>query len=391
VVGGPIQGLQINNIRGTNTCNWPDLESVQGTFDFTTCDSFVNGVAGLEGLVNFAYTASWAAVSGSCGSGSGGLPVADPQNTYDAAYAYATRYKAAPFNLKFIQIANEPTQAAGFFCGTDSQFVNTYFAPAAQAICDAGMYVVAPTWPASNSDSTMSELKNDVLNVAATSSGEWQGKTSVSLTDYIDIHYLGVVEWQTLWASYGPSGSNQVRGLWQSEVGYTSGTGSVSKLYVPALWWALSPTGGDWQDSSDPDKFKLFWYADTCGANCLSDGTTLSENGQEYLALQTIFGNSSLSTFTNFTGVPQGGPDGCTNCSFGFQIGNSGKVMVAVFGSGTASSTIQVSGFASAPSSCAAEGVTGGQVTPTCSYSGGTETVTLSSVPQTGMYVVLTP
>jgi hypothetical protein len=64
VVGGPIQGLQINNIRGTNTCNWPDLESVQGTFDFTTCDSFVNGVAGLEGLVNFAYTASWAAVSG---------------------------------------------------------------------------------------------------------------------------------------------------------------------------------------------------------------------------------------------------------------------------------------------------------------------------------------
>jgi hypothetical protein len=80
------------------------------------------------------------------------------------------------------------------------------------------------------------------------------------------------------------------------------------------LYWAVDPAGGDWQDSSDPYKFAMNWFAECCAADgsgnssldlCVDMGCSqVNENGLEAEAISSVLGNNPLSVFTNYTGGP---------------------------------------------------------------------------------------
>src|SRR5262249_17565460 len=107
------------------------------------------------------------------------------------------------------------------------------------------------------------------------------------------------------------------KGLWQTEVGgyLQSGPqpGPIAPTYLQFLYWALEPTanGGFGWNSTNPDKFKMFYYAgyqNETETRTLTTGPqyapTLTTNGTIHAFLNTVFGGQTLSALNNFSAQP---------------------------------------------------------------------------------------
>lgn len=376
-VGSPLpSSMGVGWARFGNECSWPTTEPSQGTFSYGNCDNSVNTAIqqNLRVVMLLAYFPSWAGTAD-------GTAVANPQTAYDWATAMVKRYK--PMGVTYYQVANEPTAQAGFWHGTDQQLVNTFLGPIQQAIKDNGGIVIGPAWPSINS---IPELINNVLK-ASTPGGTYTndtGKKIYQTLDMVDIHYYGLLGWQGIWNSF-PAGT--FKGLMQSEFGFTTEVGYFAWNYASMLSWALSPTGGNWQnDTSATGKydFGVAWYAGCCATdggtqpinnNLTTDGTTLTENGIEAAAMNTALGGGVLSVYTSYTGISN---------AFGFNVGNN--VTLALFNTGT--QTVQASGFTARPSSVSAIDFQGNKVSVTASYNGGTETISVQGN-GSGIYIMI--
>jgi hypothetical protein len=258
--------LGIGWVRGNNACTWPTVEPSSGTFDFSTCDTWVEGInqKGAQIVMILEYTPSWS-------GGGSGIPSVSDWTTF--VQTMVTRYSAAPFNVHYYEVWNEPTQAAGFWSGTDQQYVDILLNPAAPIIRAAGGYVVAPAWPISNSISELISLLNY--------------DDAIVSVDYISIHYVSnSSSWQQLHTAF------PTLGIWQTEFGYSTQSGFLTSNYNDFLTFALQSGWGT--TNIDPNAYKMFWWPDS-GTGGLEDSTGLTEAGQELVNLVNLYGNTPLS------------------------------------------------------------------------------------------------
>jgi hypothetical protein len=228
-----------------------------------------------------------------------------PTNT-TAWVAFVTEavVRCRALGVTHFQVWNEPTRAAGFFNGTDEQFIDLVYLPAARAIRRQGGKVVFGGWPGSNS---LAEL-NQVLRY----------QDAYTLTDVIDTHYRSVENWASLanWSALprGPSG------LWQTEVSpsvppdssdmWMAEPNRLPNKFLRAIYWAV--TAGNW---SEPDQYKFFWFATGHAAGprgfsntCLSVGTEEASNltihGAHLRTMASVLNGSFHSAFSGFHTVP---------------------------------------------------------------------------------------
>lgn len=240
--------------------SWNVVEPTRGHWNWTSADGNIKGALAqrFEIVPMLAYTAPWAA-----GGADGFHPAQNPSDWTDYVTAVVSRYSAAPFNLKYFQVWNEPTKAAGFWKGaTDQQWVDAIYLPAARIIRDHGAQVVFGGWPQNGPlpalDSTL-QYHN-----------AWQ------LTDIIDIHYFGLPAIQQIYSKWVATG--KCKGVWETEVGAVNNPVYLTNLYSGVFNWAK--TSGNW---TFPDQYKLFWYPPV-GAGC---GTCLATKGADGKAVPT--------------------------------------------------------------------------------------------------------
>jgi hypothetical protein len=178
------------------------------------------------------------------------------------------RYSTPPFNLKYFQIWNE---AAGPLSGGDPQatfwhgpnfhrdprraapyqqamqdYVERIHLPAARIIRKYGAYIVYGGWP------DQGGLDNYCTWLEYTS--PVQRTRMIDWVDYLDIHYLGTGDMETLYQRYVAKG--KARGIWQTEIGdrYMADPHYLPTFYFDLAVWAL---GRAWDD---PDKYVAMIY-----------------------------------------------------------------------------------------------------------------------------------
>jgi hypothetical protein len=288
---------------------WSNIEPVQGVWKWNETDQLLRGVEarGLRILPMLAYTSGWAA------SVPGNSASPPKQIAYWANFVeeVVARYSKPPFSLRYFQIWNEPTSAAGFWAGTDEQFIDTVYIPAAKIVRTYHCYVVFGGWPASNS---LQEFDRVLKYHDA-----WQW------TDFLDIHYEGLPAWQYLYENWVKTG--KCKGVWETEVGFTKDPDFISASYLSLLHWSLEV---GWQRE---DEFKLFWYA-AWGAGsdapkCLSKNSghgevVLTAQGRRLALLSKFLSGGPLSYFSDYA-VNYGSLSGR---SMGFKVGDG--ILIAV-------------------------------------------------------------
>jgi hypothetical protein len=236
--------------------NWENVEPARGQWNWKQTDSLIGGAVSqhYEVLALLAFTAPWAS------SGPGLLyPPKNPADWTDYVTAVVTRYMAAPYNVRYFEVWNEPTKAAGFWKGTtDLQWVDVIYLPAAKIIRDHGARVVFGGWP----DGALPEFDQEL-----------QYKNSWQLTDIINVHYFGLPVIQQLYAKWVATG--KCKGVWETEVGAVNNPVYLTNLYGGMFNWAR--TSGNW---TFPDQYKLFWYPPV-GAGCPTCLATKGADGKQ--------------------------------------------------------------------------------------------------------------
>jgi hypothetical protein len=289
---------------GRASALWMTVEAQQGKYDWTTGDKDVQGVisSGDQAVILLAYTPAWDQTIKSTGQ----APPRDLASWPNFVQAAVTRYSAAPYNVKYFQIWNEPTQKATFWLGTNQQYIDAIYIPAAKVIRQHGCYVVFGGWPQSNS---VQEL-DTVLNYH----NAWQW------TDIVDMHYRLIGDMQHEYAQWVASG--KCRGIWQTEIGWNTDPEFV-EFYPQVLAWTLQV---GWRD---PNEFKLFWYTNYAGgadgSKCLLRvvGQTFepSEHGSHLVAINQALGGGPISLFKQFSSQPVTTPNFAT--VNGFSVGSN--------------------------------------------------------------------
>lgn len=295
---------------------WSDIEPEKGKWLWDKTDQLVQSAhaQSVEVLPDLAYTAPWAeSVHGQQFS-----PPVHVEDWEDFVEHVVARYSQPPFNLRYFQIWNEPTHDAGFFYGTDQQFIDVIYLPAAKIIHSHHAYVVFAGWG-----------KGDGL---PRFNGLLAYRDASQLTDIVDVHYYGNNAWQPLYDQWVKSG--RCRGVWQTEIGYTSDPDYLPGTYLWSVYWALR---SGW---SDPNEFKAFWYTvGATGANgsrCLttrdSGGkTVLTENGRRLAAINGELGGGALKLFTDVATTPNMTPGAVESrpMALGFEVGQN-RIVVAL-------------------------------------------------------------
>ena len=274
---------------------WYYVEPSKGTWDWSKSDAAIQQAqsSGLQVLPLVAYTPEWSAT---VPHAKGVAPPKNAADWQDYVEHLVARYSSPPYNLRYFQVWNEPTKEAGFWLGTDQQYADMIYLPAAKIIRDHHCYVVFGGWPNNGTVQRLDALMN-YHNL-------WQ------LTDIVDVHYRSINDFQQLYSQWVATG--KCRGIWQTEYGYTVEPGAASGNISNYLTWALQ-TG--WRD---PNEFKIFWFAasapDGEGEKDLikfvSTGgqmsAQLSGQGQHLVAMAQALGQGPLSKFTDFSIQPAG-------------------------------------------------------------------------------------
>lgn len=289
---------------------WNKIERTKGVYDWSEYDKKILTIRkqGLQVLPVLAYTPEWnRLVPNKIGS-----PPKNYSSWVNFVRAAVTRYSQKPYNLKYFQVWNEPTKKANFWLGTNDDFVNNIYIPAAQEIRSKGGMVVFGGWPASNS---MNELDRIMFKLGA-----------VKYTDIIDFHYGNEGPYNHLYKKYLQPGF--VKGIWQTELGYRTEPDGLLRIYLTIFHWMLLH---DW---SSNDQYKLFWYPGwgTREKELRGLTTTLisrdivpTNNGSQLRLLNSLYGGGDLKlldmTITN-----------CNSCTqknvFAVSINNK-KIVIA--------------------------------------------------------------
>lgn len=286
---------------------WPILEPQKGHFNWGAADATVKKVEGmgLGFLPMVGYTPAWAAVDPKNAKS----PPKDPQDWANFVEQLVARYSAAPYNLRYFQIWNEPTRAAGYFAGTPQQYIDQVYLPAARIIRRHNCYVVFGGWPVSNPLSQYEQILNY--------HNAWQW------TDIVDVHYMPLPGWRQLCDEWVQSG--KCRGIWQSEMGYTSDQSYVPHAYLFGLYVALS------RGWTNPDQYKFFWFtlssSGSDAPSCLLRSGALTAQGTRLKVLNDLLGGGDLSLLNGLTTRPSLPPNGASSTALGFRVGQNRAVV----------------------------------------------------------------
>ncbi len=258
---------------------WSEISPSRGTYKWERADGAIRQVAdqGMGALADLTYTAVWASTNPnmphSLWQAYPPQNVSDWTNFVDAA---VTRYMASPYNVKYFQVWNEPTKAAGYWKGdSDLQWVDTIYIPAAKVIKSHGGNVVFGGWPQNGGlPGYNSELQYH---------NAWQ------YTDILDIHYYPIGQsFPPLYNQWIATG--KCKGIWQTEIGAQNNPTLLNDQYSYLYTWAR--TKGNWHFA---DQYKLFWFtgfgaSDNSALSRLPPGKAtgqpvLTPNGQALAAL----------------------------------------------------------------------------------------------------------
>jgi hypothetical protein len=295
---------------------WPNVEKQKGQWEWGREDRYISSLQaqGFQFLPTLDYTPLWAASV----KGNNKSAPQNPQDWEDFVEQAVSRYSAPPYNLRYFQAWNEPTRKASFWTGTNEEFIDLIYLPAARIIRRHHCYVVFGGWPNSNS---LDEF-DQVLNYHDT----WRW------TDIVDIHYLDVSAWQRLYNEWIKTG--KCRGIWESEIGFTTDLSYLSRAYLHDLS-AVVRFG--W---TDPNQYRALWFAafgNGPGADRYlskpgpSGTVVLTENGIRLKTLSGLLGGGSLAPFTAFSTQPPLQPNigsEAASCALGFRVGPS-RIVIA--------------------------------------------------------------
>ncbi len=145
-----------------------------------------------------------------------------------------------PYSLEYFQIWNEAWPTSSFWYGDMDAYMTRIHMPAARIIHELGGKVVYGGWICGTPIREFTALL-DKHNA-------WE------TIDVYDVHYFPLAAMETFYREMQQRGM-QDRGLWQTELGFTSDPNFIGNLYPRVLHWALS-RNWDWRD-----KFKLFYFA----------------------------------------------------------------------------------------------------------------------------------
>src|SRR5215472_6431164 len=216
--------------------DWRKIEPRKGDWQWHDTDAAIEQAhaAGLEMLPDIGFTPGWAAQPRRAGFPPNFGPPATTADWEDFVEHLVSRYSAAPYNLRYFQIWNEPTREAGFWQGSDQQFADAVYIPAAKIIRSHHGFVVFGGWP----DSGNLQRFNGLMNYHDL----WRW------TDIVDLHYKGLAEFKQFYSAWVANG--KCRGIWQTEIGWTPELGFLGDVYSQHLYWMLQV---GW---SNPDEFK---------------------------------------------------------------------------------------------------------------------------------------
>ena len=294
---------------------WAGIEPQKGQWSWEKTDGLVRGYGaqGVQILPLLAYTAPWAeSIAGKDKS-----PPKSVQDWEDFVEHVVAHYSSPPFNLRYYQIWNEPTRQAGFWTGTDQQFIDSLYLPAAKIIRQHHCFVVFGGWPQSNS---LQELDNVLSYHDA-----WRW------TDIVDVHYLNPPAWQHIYDQWIKTG--KCRGIWETEIGYTADPDFLPNAYLHLLNWTLQ---SGWNDRN---QYKVFWFASWGNANDRLSHLTrpvgtehfsLTQNGTELRTMNEVLGGGPLASFTGFATSPAlPAPLARAPSAVGFKVGGN-RIVVAL-------------------------------------------------------------
>jgi Beta-galactosidase len=290
--------------------SWNTVEPQKGKWNFTVFDNFVQRAhsVGVEVLPTLDYTASWAAPPGG-----GQYSAPNEADWEDYVEHVVEHYSQPPFNLRYFQIWNEPA-ARAFWRGSNEEYIDKLYLPAAQIIRKHHCYVVLGGWPSSSNV--------QVLDAILNYHNAWQ------YTDIVDVHYYQLPAWEHLYETWVANG--KCKGVWQTEIGWTDLENLLPNTYLRVLYWALQK---GWRD---PNEFKAFWYRFSGSDHAKSltsddGGTTLNGHGIRMATLNKVLGGGDLALFTQFSSTPAM-PFQLANSSpaaMGFKVGG-GRIVIAV-------------------------------------------------------------
>jgi hypothetical protein len=257
---------------------WSEISPSKGTYNWAKTDTPIRQAhnQGIGVVADLTYTAVWA--SSNPNQPQSHWQFFPPKNVSDwtdFVDAAVTRYMADPYDVKYFQVWNEPVQGSGFWVGTNQQWVDGIYIPAAKVIRKHGANVVFGGWPSGSGI--------PAYNAELQLHNAWQ------YTDILDIHYYPVVQaFRPLYSQWIATG--KCKGIWQTEIGAQNNPTFVTQQYTNLYNWAR--TEGHW---SFPDQYKLFWYVgfgatDNAALTRQAPGKTpgqvvLTANGQALAAL----------------------------------------------------------------------------------------------------------
>jgi len=294
--------------------SWNAIEPENDRWEWKKTDRLVLEchARGLEILPILAYTAKWAASK----PGDGCSPPRNVEDWTDFVEHVVARYSAPPFRLRYYQVWNEPTKKAGFWHGTNEEFIDRVYLPAAAVIRRHGGRVVFGGWPCSNSI--------DELDAVLRYRDAW------AWTDIIDVHYNENRSWGRLWDEWVRPG--KCLGLWQTEIGFNPFPNYLPNCYLRALHWALR------RGWNQPEQYKMFWFAawgaGKDAAKCLTgpvpgNRAAPTEHGKRLAVLNQVLGGGDLSVWTGFTASPSFPPalQEEVPVVLGFRVGRDRRVV----------------------------------------------------------------
>ncbi|MFD2331633.1 S-layer homology domain-containing protein [Cohnella sp. GCM10020058] len=229
-----------------------------------------------------------------------------------------TTFGAAPYNLEYFQVWNEAHPESGFWWGGLDQYMDLIHLPAAQVIHDAGKKVVYGGW-------ICGAPIYDYISLL-------DRKDAWQTVDVFDMHYMPLEAIDQLYRAAVQRGIANPA-VWQTELGFSLNDKFVADTYPRAFYWALD------HQSSNPDQFKLFYFANWApndpaayGYNrSLHSGDGLSPKGKTLDILSKLFRGTEVTTYSNFTTAPYLKPELNENLSSaeGFMLDGK-RVVVAV-------------------------------------------------------------
>ena len=269
---------------------WDHLEPEAGKWDQSRLNAYGSTVLRqnqnrVRMLVLLAYAARWSAEPGSQVT-IGGHPAYISKRHIKHWVRYVERVvgflRKPPYNVEYFQVWNEPWKhpQCGFWGGSDDEFFEHVYLPAAKAIRKLGGRVVYGGWPSCEDLSTWVALMNK--------------HRAWNATDVLSFHYQS--GWNSVWAwprmrSAAISAGFPDIKIWTTEVGAIVSPAWFADWYTKLFYWAIT-NGGD----RDRDLVKAFYFKEQSGPpgnyhfdRSFYQGTRLTKRGQALQVLADLF------------------------------------------------------------------------------------------------------